>query len=569
MSSRARLGAVAVLLALVMSTIAVVAPLLHTDPPAAAPSRGHTQAARPPAQPVGAQVYLGKRPNIVLIMVDDMRDDDLRYMPRTRRLLGGFGVRFVNSFSPYPSCCPARASVLTGLYTHNHHVEGIHEPYGFPSFDDRSTLATWLDDAGYATVYLGKYLNGYGKMPEPGERSGTSVHYVPPGWDQWLASIDGGLPKQHPLGGQTYHYTDTTISTDGRGFRNFAGRYQTRVYGQLSRGIIRRRAASDRPYFLHVSYTAPHHGFPIERDDPRQHVRDDEGTLTPMHTPARPPGVRGRFDHRITSTPGDRWRDPDFTDKPGYLRERPPLNRAERSALLELARQRAEALWVLDQEVARTIRAVAASSEMPRTAIMLTSDNGYFLGEQRVRAGKIYPHEPSLRVPLLLRAPGVPWGQRRTDPITSIDIAPTLSALAGVVPPGRPDGVSLAQVARRGDQGWTRGIVTETGLTDLADRTRRLLGLRTPRYLYVEAAHGGRELYDVRRDPQQYRNLAPLPQYDGLQSALAGALARLKDCRGRECSQPLPDRLRAPGLEARGDGSGSRPARPPAGPRRR
>jgi arylsulfatase A-like enzyme len=498
------------------------------------------------ARAVAPEHKAGVRPNIVMVMVDDMRDDDLRFMPRTRRLLGGNGVRFVNSFSPYPSCCPARASVLTGLYTHNHHVEGVNEPFGFMSFDDRSTLATWLDDVGYDTVYLGKYLNGYGSSPEPGQRDGTSLHYVPPGWDTWLASIDGGLPKGHPLAGGTYNYFDTTISRDGRGFRNFKDRYQTRVFGRLSRQIIRRRSASDRPYFLHVSYVAPHLGYPIEDDDPPWFIRARDGSLTPMYTTARPRWVQGRFDDRITTTPGDTWRDPDFSDKPRYLQARPALNRRERSVLLRLVRQRAEALWVLDQEVARTIRAVAATSEMPRTLILLTSDNGYFLGEQRVRAGKKYPHEPSLRVPLLIRGPGIPLGQRRTDPIASIDIAPTLASFAGVVPPTPVDGVSLARVASEGDQGWTRGFVTETGRTKLPGSPQRLLGLRTPRYLYVEVAHGGRELYDVRRDPQQYRNLAPLPAYDELESRLAEALHDLKDCRAEACSQPLPPELRMP-----------------------
>jgi N-acetylglucosamine-6-sulfatase len=113
-----------------------------------------------------------------MIVVDDMRDDDLRFMLRTRRSFEDFGVRFVSSFSPYPSCCPARASMPTGLYTHNHGVDGIHEPYGFTAFDDRSTLATWLDDAGTATIYLGQYLSGHGsrrsqpplRCPRPSSR---------------------------------------------------------------------------------------------------------------------------------------------------------------------------------------------------------------------------------------------------------------------------------------------------------------------------------------------------------------------------------------------------------------
>lgn len=495
------------------------------------------------AQPTAPQVVAGPRPDIVLIMVDDMRDDDLRWMPRTRRLLGGNGVRFVNSFSPYPSCCPARASVLTGRYTHNHQVEGIHLPYGFTSFDDRSTLATWLDAVGYDTVYLGKYLNGYGEMPEPGRRTGTSVRYVPPGWDTWLGSIDGGLPADHPDEGSTYDYYDTTLNDDGRGFRGFEGRYQTRVYGQLSRRIVRQRARSARPYFLHLSFTAPHLGFPREPDDPPWFVRSADGSRTPIYTPARPPGVKGRFDRQITRTPADTWRDPDFSDKPAYLRARPPINAAERAAVLALARQRAEALWVLDQEVAALLRTVARTGS--GAVVALTSDNGYFLGEQRVRAGKIYPHEPSLRVPFLLRGPGIPQGETRSDPISSIDVAPTLAELAGVVPPDAPDGISMAGVARGRDRGWTRGIVTETGLTDLPGSPRRLLGLRTARYLYVEVAYGGRELYDLRRDPQQYDNLAVDPRYDRLQRRLARALDGLKDCRGSGCARALPASLAA------------------------
>jgi len=95
------------------------------------------------------------RPNVVVIMADDMRKDDLRWMPQTRRLIAGQGARFSNSFAPYPLCCPARASFLTGQYTHNHHVWSHREPYGFPSLDDSSTLPVWLQAAGYNTLFLG------------------------------------------------------------------------------------------------------------------------------------------------------------------------------------------------------------------------------------------------------------------------------------------------------------------------------------------------------------------------------------------------------------------------------
>ncbi|HEX4976508.1 MAG TPA: sulfatase-like hydrolase/transferase, partial [Nocardioides sp.] len=129
------------------------------------------------------------RPNIVFIMVDDMRDDDLRFMPSTRATIRDRGVRFVNSFSPYPLCCPARSSVFSGQYTHNHGVYTVYADYGFHAFDDSRTLATMLDRAGYATTYLGKYLNRYGVDPPHGVSTGNSLRYVPPGWDMWRASL--------------------------------------------------------------------------------------------------------------------------------------------------------------------------------------------------------------------------------------------------------------------------------------------------------------------------------------------------------------------------------------------
>src|SRR5919197_1172185 len=102
------------------------------------------------------------RPNIVVIMADDMRDDELRWMPQTRRLIANNGARFSNSFAPYPLCCPARASFLTGQYTHNHGVWSNKSPYAFAALDDTNTLPVWLRAAGYNTLFLGKYLNGYG-----------------------------------------------------------------------------------------------------------------------------------------------------------------------------------------------------------------------------------------------------------------------------------------------------------------------------------------------------------------------------------------------------------------------
>jgi N-acetylglucosamine-6-sulfatase len=500
------------------------------------------------------------RPNVVMIMVDDMRDDDLRFMPWTRQLIGDQGVRFRNAFAPYPLCCPARASVLTGRYTHNHRVFDVVRPWGFTSFDDRSTLATWLHQSGYATVYLGKYLNGYGPMPRPGATTGNSLHYVPPGWDGWRASLDGGFPAGDPNDGGTYRYFDTTLSSNGTGFSPYQGRYQSRVYGEVSESIVTARAASDKPFFFYASYSAPHHGLPVESDDPGRVLRSD-GLPVDFVSPARPDDVKGMFDSAVTAAPGASWIDPDFSDKPGYLRRLPLINAAEKRAMLEVTRQRAEALAVVDRQVHRTITALAATGELEETLVIFTSDNGYFLGEQRMRQGKIWPHEPSLRVPLLMRGPGIPAGQTRSDPFTSIDFAPTIADFAGVTPGHVVDGMSLLDVARQGDKGWLRPILTETGNQGNATRNtdeagqplkpggtrdvRFALGIRTSRYLYVDLASGEHELYDLVNDPSQYTNLANDPAYVSTMALFQEELMRIRACHGEECRAPMAPALSA------------------------
>ena len=509
---------------------------------------------------VSGTVLQQRRPNIVMIMVDDMRVDDLRFMPLTRQLIRNEGVRFRNSFAPYPLCCPARASVLTGQYTHNHRVFDVVQPWGFTSFNDRSTLATWLQQSGYATVYLGKYLNGYGRMPRPGATTGKSLFYVPPGWSDWRASLDGGFAAGDPNDGGTYRFFDTTLSRNGQGFSPYPGRYQSRVYGELSEQIIKSRAASDRPFFFYASYTAPHHGLPVEADDPAPVLRND-GVRVNFATTARPNDVKGMFDSAVTAAPGESWVDPDFSDKPGYLRGLPVINAAEKRAMLEVTRQRAEALAVVDRQVGRTMSALASTGELEETLVVFTSDNGYFLGEQRMRQGKIWPHEPSLRVPLLMRGPGIPAGQVRDDPFTSIDFAPTLAEFAGVQPGHAVDGMSLLDVARQGDQGWTRSILTETGNQGAGTRNtdeagdplqtestrdiRFALGIRTSRYLYVDLASGEEELYDLTNDPSEYHNLARDPVYASTLALFQQELKRVRACDGPQCREPMPPALSA------------------------
>ncbi|MFN8196190.1 MAG: sulfatase [Nocardioidaceae bacterium] len=502
------------------------------------------------------------QPNVLFIMVDDMRNDDLKYLPQVRALIRDQGVRFTNSFSPYPLCCPARSSVFSGLYTHNHGVYTVYADYGFHAFDDRETLATMMHGAGYATVYLGKYLNRYGYDPPHQLTTGNSLHYVPPGWDMWRASLDGGFARTSPLfGSSTYSYFDTTLSFNGDGFESLEGRYQTVAYGQIASDIVSTRAASDQPFLFYLSFTAPHSGWPHEPDDPKDTVLSDGSTYV-WNTPARPAWVRNTLDSVVTKAPGASWRDPDFSDKPKYLQDLPALRKVDRTDLLEVARQRAEALTIVDQQVARVMQALADTGELDQTLVIFTSDNGFFLGEQRMREGKVFPHEPSLRVPLLMRGPGIPAGSTRTDPFTSIDYLATIADAAGTTPEHATDGISLWDVARNGDVGWTRAILTETGALDHPARDtdmagdpltegeeadiRFLIGVRTWQYLYIDVAHQTDELYDIQADPREYTNLVADPAYAETRTLLAGVLRELRACRAATCQVALPPQLQHP-----------------------
>ena len=239
-------------------------------------------------------------PNIVVVMADDMRVDDLQFAPHVRRLIGKDGLTFENSFAPFPLCCPARASFLTGQYAHNHHVYWHEKPYGYAAFDDSRTLATSLQSAGYATAFIGKYLNGYG--PDTSKVSGRrSYKYVPNGWTDWLAAFeDPGVPGIH---GGTYYYWDTPYNVNGTVDNKYAGRYQTNVVGDFSVGIAERYHRNPKPFFMYVSYVAPHHGGPRDSDDPGP-VKDRNGRWRHYESPSRPDWVKGRFDRAITRASG-------------------------------------------------------------------------------------------------------------------------------------------------------------------------------------------------------------------------------------------------------------------------
>jgi N-acetylglucosamine-6-sulfatase len=515
----------------------------------------------PAAVDVVPGLRVGVRPDILVITADDMRADDLRWMPHVRHELAALGISFRNSFTPNPLCCPARATFLTGKYSHNHGVVDVLFPYGFRAFDDTTTLATVLQRTGYRTALVGKYLNGYGTQRTHRDRR-PSLAYVPPGWTQWWGSVKHTWDRGSWPGGGTYAYDHLTSNVNGR-LRTWPGRYTTDVTAEQTQRLLRRfgEAQPQRPWFIWWTPVAPHAGDPVEADDPTV-TRDRAGRETRWQTPARPDWVKGRFDATIThgaGTPPGRPAEPDVSDKPGYLRHEPELGPAGKRAVRDLTRQRAEALCVLDLRIGQTLAALRRSGQASRTIVVFNSDNGFYLGEHRKPQGKATLHEPSIRVPLIIRGPTIPHGVRY-DPASMADLGVTVAAWAGTRLP-HADGVDLRSTIRHGDQGWNRPLVIEGSMYQpryvrgsfARQVTHGLdtVGFRTGRYVFIRYSTGESELYDLRSDPLELSSLngssaAPLRR------ELTRVWRRYVGCAGAECRAVLPRDLRtSPATTAR------------------
>jgi arylsulfatase A-like enzyme len=189
----------------------------------------------------------------------------------------------------------------------------------------------------------------------------------------------------------------------------------------------------------------------------------------------------------------------------------------------------------VDQGVKQIVDELERAGELENTLLIFTSDNGYLIGEHRIRESKVLPYEPSIRVPLLMRGPGIPRGARREQLVWNGDLAPTILDAAGARAAWEPDGMSLLPFARDAGARSGRAVLLEGPPTRRTGAAPTFTGLRTPDHLYVEYLTGERELYDLRRDPYELRNLAGLPRAATVERSLAERLTRLRDCAGTSC----------------------------------
>jgi N-acetylglucosamine-6-sulfatase len=402
-----------------------------------------------------------RRPNIVFIVTDDQRWDTLWSMPAVQRELVHRGVTFENGFVSNPLCCPSRASILTGEYSHSTGVYTNKErsPYGgFGAFDDRSTIATWLDDAGYRTGMFGKYINGY-----PGG-------YVPPGWDRWFATFDN---KGY------YDY----LATNGDGvvtrYGSRPGDYGTTVIGEQAAQFIENTPPSD-PVFAYVAPHAPH--------APATPGPGDEKAFSKLE-PWRPPS----------------YDEADVSDKPRYIRDRSRLDGRDQAKLDDFRLDQYRSLLAVDRAVRDVMAALADTGRLSQTLVVFTSDNGILWGEHRWQK-KAVPYEESIRVPFVVRYDPLVRRDRVDEHlVVNIDLAPTAADAAGVAAPGA-DGASLLPLLAKGKAAWRSSFLLEH-LGDHDSGAPTFCGVRTTTLVYVYYATGEEELYDLRADPYELSNI--------------------------------------------------------------
>jgi N-acetylglucosamine-6-sulfatase len=444
------------------------------------------------------------KPNILIVLTDDMNVSDLRYMPKTRNRLGDRGVRFTNAFVTNSLCCPSRATILRGQYSHNHKIWGNFLPLGsFHKFRDlgleRSTIATWLDNPDnfsdridYDTVLIGKYLNGY-----------DDTTYVPLGWDRWHAYL--GYYEASP---DTYQINENgSIKTYDR-----SQIHDTDLFADKAARFLR-NTAGGAPFFLYLSTNAPH---------------------TPAYVPQRHQGMFS--DTRLPKPPS--FDEADVSDKPTWVREKPRLTQGRVDYLQNLYRKRLRSLQSVDEMVGRLVEVLRKTGELSNTYIVFTSDNGYHLGEHRLEA-KATPYEETISVPFLVRGPGVPRGANRSQMALNNDFAPTFAELAGIAPPSFVDGRSLRPLlSGSSPDTWRRAFLVEHRRSDTEGPFARLVpnydAVRIGKYLYVEYESGERELYDLGGDPYELRSLH-LSAGTDLKSRLASRLEALRSCAAEGC----------------------------------
>jgi N-acetylglucosamine-6-sulfatase len=434
----------------------------------------------------GAEAQAAERPNIVFVLTDDLDERSMEDLPGiTEDIMGTNGTTFENAYVTFPLCCPSRATILRGQYAHNHTILDNDLPAGgeqkFRDLRlDQSTVATWLDRAGYRTSYIGKYLNDY----DEGDT------YIPPGWDEWF--VLNGAPRDPYVNDNGQSITITGNSTD--------------VFAEEASDFIKRSHLNSAPFFAVVGTHAPH----------------------------IPPAVAERHKGAFADTPLPKPLNFDeefIDDKPQWVQQYPRLSPTQIDELQQLYRERLRSMLAVEDLLRTIVATLDATEELSNTYIFFTSDNGYDFGNHRLyHAGKLRPYEEDIGVPLMVRGPGVPPGVVRTELVINNEFAPTIASLAGASIPRFVDGSSFAPLLTGSPpSSWRTAFLEEETKSSHPHR-----GVHTKRYMFTEYDTGEHELYDLQLDPYQLESKSQADNQQ-LYSKLQARLNALRDCSRGGC----------------------------------
>jgi arylsulfatase A-like enzyme len=446
-------------------------------------------------------------PNVVLVVTDDLTKNDYLELGNNLGFFTSGGTFFHNAFVTTALCCPSRASALTGLYAHNHGITQHIDPgTGYEQYHaegyDQKDLPVWLEDSGYRTGLVGKYMNKYDAQHDG----------VPAGWTDWYGADDPAVRWTLNENGTIRTYPqDPTAS----GYEPWED-----VLGDRAMEFVDDAHASEKPFFLWYGTHAPH--------SPELIAPQDEERVGTWPT-YDPPGFNER----------------DVSDKPRWVRDRPLLTSTRIRALKQQRQERLTSMLAVSRNLKRLKDELRQTGELSNTYIILTSDNGYHQAHHRLGPGKMTAYEEDMRVPLAVSGPGVAPGSAKHT-VLNTDLAPTIADLAGVTPGLVPDGRSFAPLLPKGRSGiaadqfrrrfmeenWQSPVPTPTG-PELFPAPSNF-ALRGSGYFYNRYETGETEYYDLVRDPYELES----KQIGGTrQENLDTKWTRLRNCRGAQCQR--------------------------------
>lgn len=448
------------------------------------------------ADPASSSV---SRPNFVFILVDDLRHDALSCTgntflktPQIDRIAAG-GTTFRNAFVTTSLCSPARASFLTGMYAHAHGVRTNEDQELDPKWP---TFPRVLKENGYESAYVGKWHMGTNDTPRPG-------------FDYWLSFPGQGV------------YLDPKLNENGRQFQ--ATGYMTDILTDYAVRYLKK--PHDKPFCLYLSHKAVHADFvPAERH---------KNLLADFSFP-EPANYKDTYTgkpewQRMVRIRGGRLLKPAPAAIPVALDVKPWR---EEQARLQKRLDYYRTLAAVDDSVGKVLDTLRETGRLDNTVVVFAGDNGFFQGEHNGLGDKRLAYEESMRIPMLATGPGVPKGKRIEEMVLNIDLAPTFFDYAGVASPATVQGVSLRPLLAGKAARWRESFLYEYFREDWLPGMPDMLGVRTRemKYITYPGIRDIDELYDLRNDPLELKNLASDP-------GAAAELARMRAELEKICTQ--------------------------------